>query len=212
MTLKIGIVPVTPLQQNCSILWDDETMRGSIVDPGGDVPKLLSVLAENGITLTGIYVTHGHMDHAGGATELAEHTGLPVTGPHIADKFLLEDMAAMGARFGLLSRNCTPDAWVREGDIVSLGGAAFEVRHCPGHTPGHVVFINHALQFGIVGDVLFRGSIGRTDLGDYGNHEQLMASIRAKLLTLPDEFQFICGHGPGSTIGHERRTNPFLQS
>ena len=210
MALKIGIVPVTAFQQNCTILWDDATMQGSIVDSGGDVPDLLDLLNKAGVTLTGIYITHGHMDHAGGATELSEATGVAVTGPDIADKFLLEDMESAAKRFGLVARNCTPTAWVKEGDIITLGGAEFEVRHCPGHTPGHVVFINHANKFCIVGDVLFRGSIGRTDLGAYGNHEQLIASIRAKLLSLPDDYQFTCGHGPNSTIGEERRSNPFL--
>ena len=210
MSLKIGIVPVTAFQQNCTILWDDATMQGSIVDPGGDVPDLLDLLNKAGVTLTGIYITHGHMDHAGGAAALSEATGVAVTGPDIADKFLLEDMESAAKRFGLVARNCTPTAWVKEGDIITLGGAEFEVRHCPGHTPGHVVFINHAHKFCIVGDVLFRGSIGRTDLGAYGNHEQLIASIRAKLLSLPDDYQFTCGHGPSSTIGEERRSNPFL--
>jgi glyoxylase-like metal-dependent hydrolase (beta-lactamase superfamily II) len=151
------------------------------------------------------------MDHAGGATELAEALGAPITGPVMDEKFLLDDLVAAGARFGLNCRNCTPDRWLEQGDVVVLGGEEFEIRHCPGHTPGSVVYLNHRLNIGLVGDVLFKGSIGRTDLGDYGNHEQLINSIRTQLLTLPDEFAFISGHGPTSTIGAERHGNPFLR-
>lgn len=210
MALKLGLLPVTAFQQNCALLWDDVTLEGAVVDPGGDVPDILAAIARVGFTLTGIFLTHGHLDHAGGAAELSEATGVSITGPDIADKFLLESMEQQGRAYGFACHNCTPDAWLKEGDAVTFAGQEFEVRHAPGHTPGHIVFINHTQKFAIVGDVLFRGSIGRTDLGDYGNHEQLIESIRTKLLTLPDDYAFICGHGPDSTIGAERRSNPFL--
>jgi glyoxylase-like metal-dependent hydrolase (beta-lactamase superfamily II) len=211
MALKVGIVPVTAFQQNCALVWDDETMLGAVVDPGGDVERIRAAITKLGISVTDIFITHGHMDHAGGAAELSEALDVRITGPAIEDKFLLDGMASAGRKYGLISRNCTPDRWVKDGETVLMAGAAFEVRHCPGHTPGHVVYISHENGFGIFGDVLFHGSIGRTDLGDYGNYEQLIGSIRAKLLTLPDDLAFTCGHGPGSTIGEERRGNPFLQ-
>ncbi len=211
MALKIGVIPVTPLQQNCTLLWDDETLEAAMVDPGGDVPRLLAALEKTGTTLKTIYLTHGHADHAGGAAELAERTGAPIIGPHAADQFLLDEMEQMATRYGMQARNCTPSAYLDEGDTVEMAGTTFTVRHCPGHTPGHVVFLDLAGGFGIMGDVLFQGSIGRTDLGSYGNHQQLITAIREKLLTLPDDFAFTCGHGPGSSIGHERQFNPFLE-
>ncbi len=211
MALKIAVIPVTAFQQNCTVLCDDESKRGAVVDPGGDVDEILRVIGEQGIEVEGIYLTHGHMDHAGGAAELAEALRVSIIGPAVAEKLLLDDLVAAGARYGMACRNCTPDAWLEHGDRVELGGEAFEVRHCPGHTPGSVVYLCHRLNIGLVGDVLFKGSIGRTDLGAYGDHEQLVNSIRTQLLTLPDEFAFISGHGPTSTIGAERRSNPFLQ-
>jgi glyoxylase-like metal-dependent hydrolase (beta-lactamase superfamily II) len=211
MALKIGILPVTALEQNCTLLWDDETLEGAVVDPGGDVNDILAAIAQTGMKLRGIYLTHGHFDHAGGAAELSEKTGVPVIGPEQGDAFLLGEIEATGRRYGLTGgRNCVPATWLKHGDVVKLGGADFEVRHVPGHTPGHVVFLNHERGFGIMGDVLFNGSVGRTDLGDYGNTEQLMEGIRTQLLTLPDDFGFTSGHGPGSSIGVERRSNPFL--
>ncbi len=210
MTTQVAIIPVTSLQQNCTLIWDDETKQGAVVDPGGDVPRILAAIERSGATVRDIFITHGHLDHAGGAAELAGALGVPVTGPDISDKFLLESMEEQGRQFGFMAGNCTPDRWVSEGKAVTMGGVEFEVRHCPGHTPGHVVFISQTLNFGIFGDVLFRNSIGRTDLGDYGNYEQLIESIRTKLLVLPDEFSFVCGHGQGSTIGAEKRSNPFL--
>jgi glyoxylase-like metal-dependent hydrolase (beta-lactamase superfamily II) len=210
MGLRIGLIPVTPLQQNCTLLWNDETRDAVMVDPGGDVPRLMAALEKSGAKLSTIYLTHGHFDHAGGATELSERTGAPIIGPHKAEQFLLDDMEDSAKRFGLIARNCTPSRYLADGDTVDMAGQKFEVRHCPGHTPGHVVFLDLDGGFGIMGDVLFKGSIGRTDFGDYGNYEQLMTAIRDKLLPLPDDFTFTCGHGPTSTIGHERRTNPFL--
>ncbi len=211
MGLKIAVLPVTPFQQNCALLWDDATMEGAVVDPGGDVARIQEALGETGIKLTGIYLTHGHVDHAGGATLLAKATGAPIIGPHLGDKFLLDALAAQATGYGLEGQNVTPDSWLEEGQLITLGGVEFAVRHCPGHTPGHVVFLDLKNNFGILGDVLFQGSIGRTDLGGYGSHEQLLTSIHEKLLPLPDAFTFICGHGPGSSIGHERKTNPFLR-
>ncbi|MGE4481635.1 MBL fold metallo-hydrolase [Acidocella sp.] len=211
MSFKIGIIPVTAFQQNCALVWDDETKIGAVIDPGGDVPYIQEQIDKLGLSITEIILTHGHIDHAGGAAQLSEALDVRIVGPGIEDKFLLDELALSGARYGLQARDCHPDRWLHHGDTISLGGVAFEVRHCPGHTPGHMVFLSRSLNFGFVGDVLFRGSIGRTDLGDYGDHAQLIASIERELLVLPDDFSFSCGHGPGSTIGQERGTNPFLQ-
>lgn len=212
MSFKIGIIPVTAFQQNCALVWDDETKIGAVIDPGGDVPYIKEQIDKLGLSITEIFLTHGHIDHAGGAAELSEALDVRIVGPGIEDKFLLDDLALSGARYGLKARDCVPDRWLKAGDVINLGGAAFEVRHCPGHTPGHMVFLSKSLNFGIVGDVLFRGSVGRTDLGDYGDHDQLIASIQRELLVLPDDFSFLCGHGPGSTIGAERQANPYLQA
>ena len=211
MSFKIGIIPVTGFQQNCALVWDDEAKTGAVIDPGGDVPVIMSQINKLGLSITDIFLTHGHIDHAGGATELAGQLGVRITGPGIEDEFLLDGLAEQGRSYGISARNCAPDSWLKAGDTIRLGGEDFEVRHCPGHTPGHMAFLNRLMNFGIVGDVLFRGSIGRTDFGDYGDHDQLIASIERELLVLPDEFSFLCGHGPGSTIGEERRSNPFLQ-
>ncbi len=210
MTLQIAVIPVTPFQQNCTLIWNAENLRGAVVDPGGDVAQLLAAIKQAGITVTDIFLTHGHLDHAGGATELAAALGVKITGPGVEDKFLLDGIAAQAKSFGFHAQNCTPDTWLREGDRVNMGGEEFEVLHCPGHTPGHMVFINHEANFGMVGDVLFRNSVGRTDF-PYGDTDTLLAAITAKLLVLPDDFTFICGHGPNSTIGAEKRSNPFLR-
>ena len=211
MSFKFGLLPVTPLQQNCALVWDDETNSGAVIDPGGDVPRIMDVITQMKLTIKDIFLTHGHFDHAGGATELAEKLDIPITGPGIEDEFLLDNLAKDGMRFGLQGQNCKPARWLTHGETIKMGGVAFNVRHCPGHTPGHMVFLSPALKFGFVGDVLFQGSIGRTDLGAYCDHAQLIASIERELLILPDDFAFTCGHGPGSTIGQERLTNPFLQ-
>jgi hydroxyacylglutathione hydrolase len=210
MALQVGVIPVTGLQQNCTLLWDDETLEAVMVDPGGNIPRLQAALEKTGTKLKTIYLTHGHTDHAGGAMELSELTGAPIIGPHISDEFLLQEMEQTAAIYRMSARNCTPSRYLTDGETVDMAGVKFEVRHCPGHTPGHVVYLDLEGGFGIMGDVLFKGSIGRTDLGTYGNYEQLMASIRDKLLPLPDDFAFTCGHGPGSTIGSERLFNPFL--
>jgi glyoxylase-like metal-dependent hydrolase (beta-lactamase superfamily II) len=210
MPLQVMIIPVTPFQQNCVLLWDSETKDAAIVDPGGDVPRILDAINETGAKVSGIYLPHGHVDHAGGATELAKILKLPITGPGEEDKFLLKGMEKYAQQFGFTAQNCEPDRWTKEGDKVTLGGAEFEILHCPGHTPGHVVFVNHEAKFGIFGDVLFRNSVGRTDF-PYGSHETLINAIKTKLLMLPNEFAFVCGHGESSTIGKEKRSNPFIQ-
>lgn len=209
--LRAGIIPVTPFQQNCTILFDDETKQGVVVDPGGDVETILGAIRDNGLSIGEIWITHGHIDHAGGAMELKEALGVDIVGPHAADAPLLANLEAQAQRFGLTGgvRNCTPDRFLSEGDTVSFGDHVFEVLHCPGHAPGHVVFYDRAAHFAHVGDVLFHGSIGRTDLPG-GDHAALIASIKEKLLPLGDDIGFICGHGPGGRFGEERRTNPFL--
>jgi glyoxylase-like metal-dependent hydrolase (beta-lactamase superfamily II) len=207
---KVAIVPVTPFEQNCALIWDTETGKGAVIDPGGDVPRILAAIAENKVTVAAIYLTHGHLDHAGGATELAKALGVKITGPDKRDKFLLDTLPEAGRNFGLQMVAVTPDVWLTEGETVNIAGLDFEVLHCPGHTPGHVVFINRAVKFGIFGDVLFRNSVGRTDFG-YGDTDQLITAIKTKLMVLPDDFGFICGHGVASSIGAERRSNPFIR-
>ncbi|GHD11659.1 MBL fold metallo-hydrolase [Tianweitania populi] len=209
--LNAAIVPVTAFQQNCTILFDAETKVGVVVDPGGDVPRIQAALEQYGFQVEALWLTHGHIDHAGGAMELKELLGVPLIGPHEADRPLLENIEMQAQRFGVAEsvRNCTPDRFLTEGETVSFGDHVFEVLHCPGHAPGHVVYYNRAAAFAHVGDVLFNGSVGRTDLPG-GDHAALIHSIKTKLLPLGDEIGFICGHGPGGRFGEERRTNPFL--
>jgi glyoxylase-like metal-dependent hydrolase (beta-lactamase superfamily II) len=210
MPLKAAIVPVTPFQQNCTLLWDEDTKRGAIIDPGGDLDRIEHAIARTGLTVEKILLTHGHIDHAGGACELAAKLGVDIEGPHRADAFLLEALPEQGRAIGLANaRKVVPNRWLDEGSKVAAAGVEFEVRHCPGHSPGSVVLVDVADRFALVGDVLFRGSIGRTDF-PYGDHDALIDAIRSKLLPLPDDLVFICGHGPVSTIGEERRGNPFL--
>ena len=211
MPLKAAIVPVTPFQQNCTLLWDEESKKGAVVDPGGDLDRIEAAIAETGLTAERILLTHGHIDHAGAATALkAKLNGVPIEGPHKADKFLLDGLPEQGRSFGMRDvRSVTPDRWLEEGDTVAVAGATFSVLHCPGHSPGSVVFVNKAQHFALVGDVLFRGSIGRTDF-PYGDHAALIGAIKSKLLPLGDDLVFICGHGPMSTIGEERQSNQFL--
>ena len=209
--MKIAVIPVTTIGQNCSILWDPATGKGAVVDPGGDVDAILDAVRENQVTVERIALTHGHIDHAGGAAELRERLGdVPLEGPDERDRFLLDGLAEAGRAYGIAGRPVTPDRWLREGDTVELAGVAFDVLHAPGHTPGSVVFVNRPGRFALVGDVLFQGSVGRTDF-PYGDGAELLRSIRDKLLPLGDDLAFLPGHGPASTIGEERASNPFLQ-
>jgi hydroxyacylglutathione hydrolase len=210
MPLRAAIIPVTPFQQNCSLIWDDAEKRAAVVDPGGDLPRILAAIEETGVTPEKIVLTHGHLDHAGGAAELKERLGVPIEGPHRDDKFLLDRLDESGRGYGIAARPVTPDRWLEEGDELAIGELAFDVLHCPGHSPGSVVFISRDQPFAIVGDVLFRGSIGRTDL-PRGDHAALIRAIKEKLLPLGDDIAFLCGHGPMSTFGDERETNPFLR-
>lgn len=210
MPVKAAIIPVTPFEQNCTLLWDEATKAGAVVDPGGELDRIQRAIRETGVTVEKILLTHGHVDHAGGADELRGLLRVPVEGPHEGDRFLLEGLEEQGRMYGFPARNAVPDLWLADGDRVAAAGAEFEVLHCPGHSPGSVVFVHRAQKFALVGDVLFRGSIGRTDF-PYGDHGSLIRAIRTKLLPLGDSVAFICGHGPMSTFGFERRTNPFLR-
>jgi hydroxyacylglutathione hydrolase len=210
MPLKAAIVPVTPFEQNCTLLFDEATKRGVVVDPGGDLARIEEAIAEIGMTVEGIWLTHGHLDHAGAADALKKKRGVTITGPHIADKFLLDGIEKQAKAYGIPGlENATPDRWLVEGDTATVAGVPFNILHIPGHSPGSIVFVNKAAGIAMVGDVIFAGSIGRTDFAGYGNGEQLISGIREKLFPLGDEIVFICGHGPASTLGHERKTNPF---
>ncbi|MGW9329764.1 MBL fold metallo-hydrolase [Bosea sp. NPDC055594] len=209
--LSIAVIPVTPFQQNCSLVWCTKTMEAAIVDPGGDVARIQAALKETGVKPVAIWLTHGHLDHAGGATELAEALSLPIIGPHEADRPLLDALPEQGLRFEIRDMKAVkPTRWLAEGDNVSVGEISFAVQHVPGHTPGHVTFFQRDLRFLLAGDTLFAGSVGRTDF-PYGSHEDLIAGIKGKLLPLGDDVQFLPGHGPASTLGEERRNNPFLR-
>ncbi len=214
---RVAIIPVTPLQQNCLLLWAEATKQAVVVDPGGDAPEILRGIEQLGLSVEALWLTHGHLDHAGGAkalrAALRERQGadVPLLGPDARDRFLLEHIEEAARRFGLSGlENVLPDRWLAEGEKLALGPLVFDVLHCPGHTPGHLVFVETTRRLAIVGDVLFRGSIGRTDF-PYGDHAALIAAIRDKLLPLGDDIAFLCGHGEGSTFGVERRSNPFLQ-
>lgn len=208
--MKYTIVPVTPFEQNCTVLWCEDTLRGAVVDPGGNIERILVAAEKAEVTLEKILLTHGHLDHAGATAELATRLKLPVEGPHVADKYWIDGMAQQARMFGVAPLpSFTPDRWLEGGDSVTVGKLTFAVRHCPGHTPGHVVFYHAPSKLALVGDVLFAGSIGRTDFPG-GDHAQLINSIRDQLWPLGDDVAFIPGHGPMSTFGRERRTNPFV--
>jgi hydroxyacylglutathione hydrolase len=209
--VRAAVIPVTQFQQNCTLLWCAKTMRGVVVDPGGDLPRLRQAIAETKVTVEKIWLTHGHIDHAGGAAELRQELGVPIEGPHRADEFWLNHIAASGLKFGMFgARNVVPDRWLDDGDEVVIGTLTFAALHCPGHSAGSVAFFNAQERFAIVGDVLFSGSVGRSDLPG-GDHATLLCSINDKLLPLGDDVAFICGHGSGSTIGRERASNPYLK-
>lgn len=210
MPLRATVIPVTPFAQNCSVVWDDASGRGAVIDPGGDLDRVLAAADEEGVTLEKILLTHAHIDHAGATAELARLRGLPIEGPHPGDRFWIEQLPQQGAMFGLgKSESFEPTRWLGHGDVVTVGDLPLEVLHCPGHTPGHVVFFDRGVRVAFVGDVLFAGSIGRTDFpgGDYGT---LIRAIRGNLFPLGDDVRFVPGHGPMSTFGEERRTNPFV--
>ena len=208
--LAIQIIPVTPFQQNTSLLWHTETMEGVFVDPGGEVDKLMAAADHFGVKIKQVWLTHGHLDHAGGATEVAERSGVEIIGPHEDDQWLLDDIEAQWAKYGVSgAKNCKPDRYLKDGDVLTLGDEVFHVIHTPGHTPGHVVIYHEAGRLAFVGDVLFRGSIGRTDF-PRGNHQQLIDSITQKLWPLGNDMRFVPGHNEMSTFGQERASNMFV--
>jgi hydroxyacylglutathione hydrolase len=207
--LRAAIVPVTPLQQNCTLLWCTKTMRGAFVDPGGDLHKLKAAAAQAGVAIEKILLTHGHIDHAGAAGVLAAELGVPIEGPHRDDIFWIERLAEDGVRYGITGMPFEPTRWLDEGDTVTVGELTLEVHHCPGHTPGHVVFHHPESKLALVGDVLFQGSVGRWDF-PHGNQQDLIRSNTTRLWPMGDDTAFVPGHGQMSTFGHERATNPFV--
>ena len=210
--LRHHTIPVTPFQQNCSIVWCTETMKGAVIDPGGDLPLLLRTADALGVTLEQIWLTHAHIDHAGATGTLARTRGLPIVGPHPSDQFWIDGLPEQSRMFGFpAAEPFTPTRWLHDGDTVSIGHCTLQVRHCPGHTPGHVVFFEPTTKHAFVGDVLFAGSIGRTDFPQ-GDHAQLISSIRQRLWPMGDDVGFVPGHGPESSFGVERRSNPYVRT
>lgn len=204
------IIPVTPFAQNCTLIWCPDTLEGAVVDPGGDIDRIEQAIAEEGVTVKQVLLTHGHIDHAGASATLARQLNVPIVGPHKADQFWLDGLEQQSAMFGFAKvEKFLPDQWLEDGAQVKVGNLTLDVLHCPGHTPGHLVFVDKANAMAQVGDVLFQGSIGRTDFPK-GDHQTLIDSIKTKLFPLGDEITFVPGHGPESTFGHERRTNPFV--
>lgn len=209
-TLEVAVMPVTGFQQNASLLTCTQTRKGALVDPGGEADKLIAMVEQADVVLEQVLITHGHIDHIGGAADVAAHFDVPIVGPQRADETMIAGIATQAQMFGVPDVKVpTIDRWLEEGDQVMVGELAFDVLFTPGHAPGHVIFVNHAHKFIVMGDVLFQGSIGRTDLPG-GDHGTLLKSIFQKVLPLGDDYQFLPGHGPGSTLGAERRSNPFL--
>jgi glyoxylase-like metal-dependent hydrolase (beta-lactamase superfamily II) len=207
--LRAAIIPVTPLQQNCTLLWCTKTMRGAFVDPGGDLPRLKAGADQAGVTVEKILLTHGHIDHCGQAGILAEDLGVPIEGPHKDDLFWIEKLGVEGPKYGIAGRPFEPSRWLDQGDQVTVGELTLDVAHCPGPTPGHIVFHHPESRLALVGDVLFKGSVGRWDF-PRGDQQQLIRSIVTRLWPMGDDTHFVPGHGPMSTFGHERATNPFV--
>jgi len=207
--LKAVIIPVTPLQQNCTLLWCTKTNKAALSDPGGDLSRLKAAVEEHGVDLEKIIITHGHLDHCGQAGMLAEELGIPIEGPHEDDRFWIEQLEGDGAKYGMQAKSFEPDRWLKDGDQVTVGDLVLDVIHCPGHTPGHVIFYHQPSRLAVVGDVIFQGSIGRTDF-PRGNHQDLIDAITQKLWPLGDDVTFIPGHGPTSQFGYERKTNAFV--
>ncbi len=208
--LRYHTVPVTPFQQNCSLLWCDRTHEAAVIDPGGDLDRILAEVKRLGLQLKQILLTHAHIDHAGGSAELSRRLGLPIIGPHEGDQFWIDGLVQQGQRYGFSDvESFTPTRWLNDGDTVQIGDSSLTVRHCPGHTPGHVVFYSAEAQRAFVGDVLFAGSIGRTDFPQ-GDHDALVNNIRLRLWPMGNDTVFIPGHGPESTFGRERQSNPFV--
>ncbi len=208
--MRYQVIPVTHYQQNCSVIWDAESGVGAVVDPGGDTEKILAFCQTNKIQLQKILLTHGHMDHVGGTAKIADAINIPIIGPHIADKYWIDALEQQSAMMGFpVAKGFEPDQWLHDGDRINVANFHLDVLHCPGHTPGHVVLYNAPAKIAFVGDVLFKGSIGRTDFPG-GNHQQLLDSINLKLWPLGDDITFVPGHGPLSTFGQEKRSNPFV--
>lgn len=210
MSLRVEVVVVTPFKQNCSIIWCSETLEGAVVDPGGDTHRIIDLINKQNINIKQILLTHGHLDHAGGAAKLKRELQIPIIGPHVDDNFWLQGIEKQGADYGFVgAENCIPDQWLEEGAVIKVGQEKLAVYHCPGHTPGHIVFYHKSSGLAFVGDVLFKGSMGRTDFPK-GNHQDLIDSITTKLWPLGGDTRFVSGHGSISTFANERATNHFV--
>ncbi|GEA08337.1 hypothetical protein KUL42_30980 [Alteromonas sp. KUL42] len=208
--MEIVVIPVTPFAQNCSLIWDTSTMKGAFVDPGGEIEKLIKAASDNQVNIEKIILTHGHLDHVGGTVALAAHYKVPIIGPHVGDKFWLDALGQQSQMFGFPpAAPFEPNQWLNHKDSIELGELTLDVLHCPGHTPGHVALVERSSNQVIVGDIIFSGSIGRTDFPQ-GNHQQLIDSIKENILTLPENMVIYPGHGPTTTVGHEKATNPYV--